>query len=82
MSYNLDELTTLLRRSPATIKQAMKRNLMAVLPRRHIPGARLLRWCAADVEAWPASFPEHSAVGARGPDMAARHLEKNVRSPG
>lgn len=53
MSYLLDirELAELLDRSPETIKKDLRRNPMAVPPRLHIPGTRLLRWRRADVEA-------------------------------
>ncbi|WP_083903018.1 AlpA family transcriptional regulator [Azoarcus sp. KH32C] len=52
---DLDELATLLGRSPETIKKDLKRNPLAVPPRLHIPGTRLLRWRSVDVEAWLAS---------------------------
>ena len=58
----LDELATLLGRSPETIKKDMRRNPMAVPPRLHIPGTRLLRWRECDVDAWLA---EHVVGGAR-----------------
>ena len=58
MSNLLDphELAELLGRSPETIKKDLRRNPMAVPPRVHIPGTRLLRWRRADVEAWLAEF--------------------------
>lgn len=49
---DLQELSDLLDRSPETIKKDLKRNPLAVPPRLHIPGTRLLRWRAADVDAW------------------------------
>jgi predicted DNA-binding transcriptional regulator AlpA len=49
---DLDELGTVLGRSPATIKRDIKRNPAAVPPRLHLPGTRLLRWRATDVAAW------------------------------
>lgn len=54
MSYLLDllELAELLGRSPETIKKDLRRNPLAVPPRLHIPGTRLLRWRRADVDAW------------------------------
>ncbi|MDR5750346.1 MULTISPECIES: hypothetical protein [unclassified Caballeronia] len=54
------ELAALLGRSPETIKKDMRRNPMAVPPRLHIPGTRLLRWRECDVEAWLA---EHVREG-------------------
>ncbi|WP_296658535.1 helix-turn-helix domain-containing protein [Paraburkholderia sp.] len=63
MPYLLDihELAELLGRSPETIKKDIRRNHLAVPPRLHIPGTRLLRWRRADVEAWLA---EHVVGGA------------------
>lgn len=55
---DLNELSTLLGRSPETIKKDMKRNRLAVPPRLHIPGTRLLRWRKVDVDAWLASLVE------------------------
>lgn len=55
---DLHELSTLLGRSPETIKKDMKRNRGAVPPRLHIPGTRLLRWRQIDVEAWLAGLVE------------------------
>lgn len=55
---NLQELGALLGRSPETIKKDLKRNCMAVPPRLHIPGTRLLRWRAVDVNAWLARHVE------------------------
>jgi predicted DNA-binding transcriptional regulator AlpA len=52
---DLNELGMLLGRSPETIKKDMKRNRGAVPPRLHIPGTRLLRWRAVDVNEWLAS---------------------------
>lgn len=48
----LDELATILGRSPETIRRDLRRNPDAVPPRIQLPGTRLLRWRAADVEAW------------------------------
>jgi predicted DNA-binding transcriptional regulator AlpA len=58
MSHLLDiqELAELLGRSPETIKKDLKRNPLAVPPRLHIPGTRLLRWRLVDVEAWLAGY--------------------------
>lgn len=55
---DLDELSTLLGRSRETIKKDLKRNRLAVPPRLHIPGTRLLRWRKADVDNWLASLVE------------------------
>lgn len=55
---DLNELSTLLGRSPETIKKDMKRNRLAVPPRLHIPGTRLLRWRKVDVDSWLASHVE------------------------
>lgn len=55
---DLNDLSALLGRSPETIKKDMKRNRLAVPPRLHIPGTRLLRWRRIDVEAWLASHVE------------------------
>lgn len=55
---DLNELSTLLGRSPETIKKDMKRNRLAVPPRLHIPGTRLLRWRKVDVDTWLASLVE------------------------
>ncbi len=55
---DLQELADLLGRSPETIKKDIKRNHLAVPPRLHIPGTRLLRWRRVDVDAWLASFVE------------------------
>lgn len=49
---DLDELASLLGRSRETIKKDLRRNPMAVPPRLHIPGTRLLRWRECDVDAW------------------------------
>ena len=55
---DLPGLATLLGRSPQTIKTDMQRNRLAVPPRLHIPGSRLLRWRRVDVDAWLASHVE------------------------
>lgn len=60
---DLNDLASMLGRSPETIKKDMLRNHLAVPPRLHIPGTRLLRWRRTDVEAWLASHVE-SRVGA------------------
>ena len=57
---DLDDLATLLGRSPETIKKDLRRNRLAVPPRVHIPGTRLLRWRVTDVEAWLASYVEQT----------------------
>ena len=55
---DLADLADLLGRSPETIKKDIKRNRLAVPPRLHIPGTRLLRWRRVDVDAWLASYVE------------------------
>jgi predicted DNA-binding transcriptional regulator AlpA len=55
---DLDDLATLLGRSPETIKKDLRRNRLAVPPRVYILGTRLLRWRMTDVEAWLASNVE------------------------
>jgi predicted DNA-binding transcriptional regulator AlpA len=55
---DLNELSALLGRSPETIKKDMKRNRLAVPPRLHIPGTRLLRWRQIDIDSWLASHVE------------------------
>ena len=55
---DLADLATLLGRSPRTIKADIRRNRLAVPPRLHIPGTRLLRWRQVDVDAWLASHVE------------------------
>ena len=52
---DLHELGAFLGRSPETIKKDLKRNRLAVPPRLHIPGTRLLRWRKIDVDCWLAS---------------------------
>ena len=56
---NLNELSAILGRSQNTIKKDLKRNPPAVPPRVIIPGTRLLRWRAHDVELWLAQNAEH-----------------------
>lgn len=68
---DLNELADYLGRSPDTIKKDLKRNPIAVPPRLHIPGTRLLRWRMEDVEAWldqwviqvPGDVPPHRGEG-------------------
>ena len=55
---DLNDLASMLGRSPETIKKDMLRNHLAVPPRLHIPGTRLLRWRRVDVEVWLASHVE------------------------
>jgi predicted DNA-binding transcriptional regulator AlpA len=50
------ELGEVLGRSAETIKKDLKRNPVAVPPRVHLPGTRLLRWRPADVDAWLAEY--------------------------
>jgi len=54
----LKDLATLLARSPETIRKDLHRNPSAVPPRLIIPGTRLLRWRAVDVDAWLAQRVE------------------------
>jgi len=56
---DLNELGIMLGRSPETIKKDVKHNRLAVPPRLHIPGTRLLRWRKIDVEAWLATHVEN-----------------------
>ena len=63
---DLDDLASLLGRSPETIKKDMVRNHLAVPPRLHIPGTRLLRWRQVDVAAWLASHVELRDVTGQG----------------
>lgn len=63
MLLDIHELAELLGRSAETIKKDLKRNPLAVPPRLHIPGTRLLRWRRVDVEAWLA---EHVGGGVHG----------------
>ncbi len=58
----LNDLASMLGRSPETIKKDMLRNHLAVPPRLHIPGTRLLRWRQVDVAAWLASHVEQRDV--------------------
>ena len=55
---DLGQLAEMLGRSPETIKKDLKRNPLAVPPRLHIPGTRLLRWRLADIETWLAECTE------------------------
>ena len=48
----LNELADILGRSPETIRKDIRRNLDAVPPRLKLPGTRLLRWRASDVDVW------------------------------
>lgn len=48
----LDELGAILQRSPETIRKDIRRNPDAVPPRLQLPGTRLLRWRASDVDVW------------------------------
>ena len=48
----IKDLAEILGRSPDTIKKDLGRNPAAVPPRVVIPGTRMLRWRAVDVERW------------------------------
>ncbi|MDE2252929.1 MAG: hypothetical protein KGL42_01470 [Betaproteobacteria bacterium] len=52
---DLSELSEVLGRSPETLKKDLRRNPDAVPPRLQLPGTRLLRWRASDVDAWLAA---------------------------
>ncbi|MBW4048807.1 MAG: hypothetical protein HIU89_13035 [Proteobacteria bacterium] len=60
---DLAELAEVLGRSPETIKKDLKRNPAAVPPRLQLPGTRLLRWRARDVDAWLGQYVQ--ATGGR-----------------
>lgn len=51
---NISDVARLLGRSPQTLKRDLNRNPSAVPPRVELPGTRLLRWRAVDVEQWVA----------------------------
>lgn len=53
---NLTQLAELLGRSAETVKKDLRRNPAAVPPRVVLPGTRLLRWRASDVEGWLAAL--------------------------
>lgn len=53
---NLTQLAELLGRSAETVKKDLRRNPAAVPPRVVLPGTRLLRWRASDVEGWLAEL--------------------------
>jgi predicted DNA-binding transcriptional regulator AlpA len=63
---DLNDLASMLGRSPETIKKDMLRNHLAVPPRLHIPGTRLLRWRRVDVAAWLASHVEQRDIMGHG----------------
>ena len=63
---DLLELAALLGRSPETIKKDLKRNRLAVPPRLHIPGTRLLRWREIDVANWLSANVESCNGGKNG----------------
>ena len=58
----LDELAAVLRRSPETIRKDLRRNPDAVPPRLNLPGTRLLRWRAVDVQKWLAIHVDQKHV--------------------
>ena len=49
---DVEAVAALLGRSPETIKKDIRRNPLAVPPRLHVPGTRLLRWRPCDVQTW------------------------------
>ena len=61
MLIDINELAALLQRSPETIRKDLARNPAAVPPRVLLPGTRLLRWRAADVDAWLLAHVQRSA---------------------
>jgi predicted DNA-binding transcriptional regulator AlpA len=63
---DLNDLASMLGRSPETIKKDISRNHLAVPPRLHIPGTRMLRWRRVDVDTWLASHVEQRDVEGRG----------------
>ena len=58
---DIQELAELLGRSTETIRKDVRRRPDAVPPRLVIPGTRLLRWRASDVEAWLEAHVERAA---------------------
>jgi predicted DNA-binding transcriptional regulator AlpA len=52
----LEDLAEMLGRSAQTIKKDLRRNPDAVPPRLQLPGTRLLRWRATNVQAWLGQF--------------------------
>lgn len=60
---NLQDVASLLGRSPETIRKDVHRNPAAVPPRLIIPGTRLLRWRSSDVRAWLAKQATSSTEG-------------------
>lgn len=54
------EVAQLLGRSSETIRKNLRSNPAAVPPRCVIPGTRLLRWRAADVEVWLSKHVERA----------------------
>lgn len=56
------DLAEILGRSPETIKKDLGRNPAAVPPRVTIPGTRLLRWRAVDVERWLAKHAQQGVA--------------------
>ncbi|KRB79079.1 hypothetical protein ASE07_05170 [Noviherbaspirillum sp. Root189] len=46
------ELGELLGRAPETIRKQMRSDPRRVPPRMHIPGKKMPRWSASEVEAW------------------------------
>jgi len=62
--FDLKELAASL--SPKTVGKDVRRSPLAVPPRLHIAGTRLLRWRAEDVAVWLAGLAEASPAGKRG----------------
>ena len=61
MLIDIHELAALLQRSPETIRKDLVRNPAAVPPRVCLPGTRLLRWRAADVDTWLLAYVQRCA---------------------
>ncbi len=60
---DLDELAQMLRRSPKSIREYLRRNPDAVPPLLMLPGTKLLRWRAVDVEAWLTQYEPAATNG-------------------
>lgn len=49
---DIDELAQMLGRSSSSIRRNLARRPFLVPPKMHIPGSKMLRWRARDVESW------------------------------
>lgn len=61
---DVKDVAFMLGRSPETIRKDLRRRPDAVPPRIRLPGTRLLRWRAIDVETWLAALVEAKKNGA------------------